>query len=96
MRTDIQKRLRYIPLIGLGLFSAGCNNPTDIGKSAATAQPEVIQLTEPQSAPIETPIETEHLKALPCGNRRSHVGRKRENPASIPIALLSPDQVTFQ
>ena len=58
MRTDSQKQLWHIQLIvGLGLFSAGCSNPTDVGKSAPPAPPEVIQFTEP-SAPIETPIET--------------------------------------
>ena len=58
MRTDIQKRFRYTQLVlGLALFSTGCNNPTDVGKSAALAPPEVIQLTEPQSALLETPIE---------------------------------------
>ncbi len=58
MRTVIQKRFRYSQLslvLGLVLFTAGCGNPTNLGKSATPAPPEVIQLTDPKSAQIETP-----------------------------------------
>ena len=64
MRLDNQKRLRYIQFaLGLALFSAGCNNSTDVGKSTSTAppqttlQPQAEMTAKPLSASLEPPKE---------------------------------------
>ena len=58
MRFSIQKRFRYIHFaLVLGLFAAGCNNSTDIGKSTDALQPQATLPAEPRRASIEPPIE---------------------------------------